>query len=234
VEGSSTPRSGRRRASRFLSRTMATAPDTRLRLWPSASSSPPPGCVMGEVEGASERRGKTTHELEQPTCATRSGPPLRLTVEPGSSCPDRQLLEAVPVEREPADRIARQLQSPIRSIQVSGRPTVSTIAWRFWIAVRQTDWTPQPGRALRRAGRGSDSGRRHPPGRYATRGPTGPKWRPCCPQGTPGRISAGGLRIDAQFSRGYFELNADLAARPTVPAVAQAARLVYFVEPKYT
>src|SRR2546425_849368 len=100
-------------------------------------------------------------------------------------------------------------------------------------------YTPEPGRALRPAlalGVTPVVGTRL--GAYATRGPyLGPEVTPMLLTGDNWKqFGQAVYGIDAQFSRGYFEINADVARSSyEVPGVAQSVRgLAYFIEPKYT
>jgi hypothetical protein len=232
-------------ASRFLSRNDGdAAPAARLRLWAVGDFLPRlQGYVLGEVEGGKgSDEGKTEHELEQAYLRYSFRPPLRLTIEAGQLATpignfSRRYLSSVnPLIGSPDNYT---LSYPL-GLQVGGK--AARLDYRVSLLDRpfvNTDWTPEPGRALRPAlavGLTPVVGTRL--GAYATRGPyLGPKVAPMLPAGDAWedfrQVVYG---IDAQFSRGYFELNADIARSSyEVPAVAQSVRgLVYFIEPKYT
>jgi len=232
-------------ASRLLSRNEGdAAPAARLRLWAAAEFLPRlQGFVLGEAkDGKAYDDGETGTELEQAFLRYTFRPPLHLMVEAGQLlCPignfsRRYLSNVNPLIGSPD---GYSLSYPL-GLSVSGR--AARLDYRVAFLDRpfgNENYVPKPGRALRPAlalGVTPAVGIRL--GAYATRGPyLGPEVAPMLPAGDAWRdFRQSTYGVDAQFSRGYFELNGDFA-RSTyeVPGIVRSARgLAYFVEPKYT
>ena len=231
--------------SRLLSRNEGeAAPAARLRLWAASEFLPRlQGFVLGEVEsGKASDAGETEQELEQAYLRYSFRPPLRLIVEAG------QIVT-------PIGNFSRRYLSSVNPL--IGSPDNYSLSYPLGLNVRgqasrldfsvalldrpfiNEHYTPEPGRALRPAlalGVTPVVGTRL--GAYATRGPyLGPEVTPMLLTGDDWKdFRQAVYGIDAQFSRGYFELNADVARSSyEVPGVARSVRgLAYFIEPKYT
>src|SRR3989441_3215395 len=231
--------------SRLLSRNGGeAAPAARLRLWAASEFLPRlQGFILGELEsGKTSDEGETVHELEQAYLRYSFRPPLRLIVEAG------QLVT-------PIGNFSRRYLSSVNPL--IGSPDNYSLSYPLGLHVRgqasrldfsvalldrpfiNEHYTPDPGRALRPAlalGVTPVVGTRL--GAYATRGPyLGPGATPMLQAGDDWKdFRQAVYGIDAQFSRGYFELNVDVArSYYQVPGLARSVRgLAYFIEPKYT
>src|SRR2546425_10353835 len=220
------------------------APAARLRLWAASEFLPRlQGFVLEEVQsGRASDTGGTQQELEQAYLRYSFRPPLRLIVEAG------QLVT-------PLGNFSRRYLSSLNPLV--GSPDNYSLSYPLGLHVRgqasrldfsvalldrpfiNEHYTPDPGRALRPAlalGVTPVVGTRL--GAYATRGPyLGPEVTPMLLTGDNWKeFRQAVYGIDAQFSRGYFEINADVARSSyEVPGVAHSVRgLAYFIEPKDT
>jgi hypothetical protein len=231
--------------SRLLSRNDgAAAPATRLRLWAATDFMPRlQGFVLGEASGgrANGEEGTET-ELEQAFLRYSFRPPLRLMVEAGQLMTpignfSRRYLSSVnPLIGSPD---SYSLSYPL-GLQLTGQ--ASRLDFRAALLDRpfvNERYVPGPGRALRpalAAGVTPVVGTRL--GAYATRGPyLGPEVAPMLTPGEDWRdFRQAVYGIDAQFIRGYFELNGDFARSSyEVPGAARSVRgRAYYLEPKYT
>jgi hypothetical protein len=233
-------------ASRLLSRNEGdAAPAARLHLWAVGDFMPRlQGCVMGEVTGGDAYgEGETETELVQAYVRYSFKPPLRLLIEAGQmvtpigNFSKRYLSNVNPLIGSPD---SYSVSYPV-GLQVRGQAG----RFDFGVAVLDRpfvndDYVPEGiGRELRpalTAGVTPTAGTRF--GAYATRGTyLGPGITPMLPVGDEWRdFRQVVYGVDAQFSRGYFELNGDFARSSyEVPGVPQSVRgLAYFIEPKYT
>jgi hypothetical protein len=231
--------------SRLLSRNDGeTAPAARLRLWAASEFLPRlQGFVLGEVGGGSgSDEEETDTELEQAYVRYTFRPPLCLMVEAGQIVTpignfSRRYLSSVnPLIGSPD---SYSLSYPV-GFQMSGQ--AARLDFRAALVDRpfvNEKYVPDPGRSLRpmlAAGVTPVVGTRL--GAYATRGPyLGPGAEPMLASGERWKdFRQAVYGIDAQFSRGYFELNGDFARSSyEVPGAARSVRgRVYFIEPKYT
>ena len=232
--------------SRLLSRNEGdTAPAARLRLWAVGDFLPRlQGCVLGKViSGDAYGEGRTETDLEQAYLRYSFRPPLHLVIEAGrmvtpiGNFSRRYLSHTNPLIGSPD---SYSVSYPV-GLQVRGQAA----RFDFGVALLDRpfvneDYVPERiGRVLRPAlvaGVTPAIGVRV--GGYATRGTyLGPGSTPMLPPGDEWRdFRSVVYGIDAQFSRGYFELNGDFARSSyEVPGVAQSVRgIAYFIEPKYT
>ncbi len=232
--------------SRLLSRNEGdTTAGARLRLWATAEFRPGlQGFALAEVEGGrAYGEGDTEIELEQAFVRYTFSAPRSLVIDAGrivtplGNFSRRYLSSINPLIGTPD---SYSLLYPL-ALQVSGR--LARFDYRAGLIdgplVREGYVPEDPGRSFRpalAAGVTPIVGFRL--GGYATRGPyLGPGIEALLPVGDGWkqfRQSVYGL--DAQFSRGYFELNGDFArASYEAPGAARPTRgSVWFIEPKYT
>jgi hypothetical protein len=220
------------------------APGGTLRLWAATEFRPRlQGFVMEEaVGGKANVESGTETELEQAFVRYTFHPPVHLAIEAGQLVSpignfSRRYLSSVnPLIGSPD---SYSVSYPL-GLQVGGQ------AARFDYRVALVDrpfvnenYVPETGRALRpalAAGFIPFVGTRL--GAYATRGPyLGPRVASSLSPGEAWRdFDQAVYGLDAQFSRGYFELNGDFARSSyEVPGGGRSVRgRAYFIEPKYT
>ena len=221
-----------------------TAPAGRLRLWSAGQFGRGlQGFVLGAIEGgAGTEEGKTDATAEQAFLRYSFTPAERVILQAGrfvspiGNFARRYLSSANPLVGSPG---GYDPSYPV-GVQVGGKAAL--FDYRVAIVDRPLvsgTYLPQPGTAARPAlalGVTPVVGARL--GVYATRGPyLSRDLEAMLPAGAGWKDFAQEVYgLDAQFSRGYFELNGDVARTAyEVPGIARDVRGgAYFVEPKYT